>query len=142
MHAMGVPDSVVGYFMNLKGDGDLDPRIAQQSLDSAYAYVNSRMGVANQYNQANGAFAQRHGMDPRDIAADLGQAPAPYSVPGQVSSYAPKPTAAPGVGRPGPAPQANAVQVLAQAQQAIARGAPRAAVIARVQRMGLNPAGL
>lgn len=133
--AQGLPDSITGYFGKLTGDGDMDPRIMQQSLDAAYAFTRSKLATANQYNNSNAAFAQRHGFDPADIQADLGQAPAPYSVPGQRSFYAPAPS-------PGGSAQANAAQVIAQAQQAIARGAPRAQVIARVQRMGLNPAGL
>lgn len=133
MHAMGVPDSVVGYFQNLKGDGDMDPRIMQQSLDAAFAYTQSRLGAATQYNRANADFAQRRGIDPRDIQADLGPAPSFYSVPGQRSSYAPHAQES----------QADRVAAtLAQARQAVTRGASRQAVAQRLQQMGINPAGL
>jgi|WetSurMetagenome_2_1015567.scaffolds.fasta_scaffold22764_1 hypothetical protein len=137
--AQGMPDAVKGYFMNLRGDGNLDPRILQQSLDAALAFTNSRLGVANQYNASNAQFAQRRGIDARDIAADLGAAPSYYNVPGQRSAYAPPQAPGPG---PAPVSQIASADAIAQARAAIDHGANRQAVIARLQHLGINPAGL
>jgi hypothetical protein len=131
MNSAGVPDSVKQYFGNLTGDGNLDPRIAQQGLDAAYAFAKSRADQVAAMNQSSAGLAKRHQIDPEDLAVDIPQV-SPMSLPGQRSVYAaPAP----------PSPQAAAAS-LANARTAIAQGKDRNAVIQRLRAAGIDPGQL
>lgn len=79
--AQGVPDAIKGFFSNLQGDGDVDPRIAQQILDVTQGFVASHYAGAKALNDSNAEYAKRHGFDPADITAPLGDAPQRFVIP-------------------------------------------------------------
>jgi spore germination cell wall hydrolase CwlJ-like protein len=85
-NAQGVPASVKAFFMNLQGDGDVPPEIAQQILDVTHGFVMSHYQDAQVLNGSNADYAKRHQIDPADVTVPM-EAPKPFRVP--------HPTAAP-----------------------------------------------
>ena len=114
------------------GDNIFAPIIAKYQAGGYTPTVPTPGGVPN---AAPGASAPQAASPPTASAAP----PQPQGQPaGQGGGYLPG--AARGPAAQPQAPQASAA--IAQAQAAIAKGAPRAAVIQRLQSMGINPAGL
>ena len=120
--AQGLPANVKSFFMNLQGDGDVPPDIAQQILDVTHGFVASHYSGAQHLVQSNADYAKRHQIDPADITIPL-EEPKRFNIP-RVGG---------GVSRE---------EVIAQARAAITAGKPREAVIGRVKSMGLDPRGL
>lgn len=87
--AQGLPAGVKGFFMNLKGDGNVPPEIAQQILDVTHGFVASHYQGAQQLVQSNADYAKRHGIDPADVTVPLGDAPQPFRIPAQGAAAAP-----------------------------------------------------
>lgn len=87
--AQGLPSTVKGFFMNLKGDGNVPPEIAQQILDVTQGFVASHYHGAQQLVQSNADYAQRHNIDPADITVPLGDAPKQFHVPTPTQPQAP-----------------------------------------------------
>jgi hypothetical protein len=83
--------------MNLQGDGNVPPEIAQQILDVTHGFVASHYHGAQQLVQSNVDYAKRHGIDPADVTVPLGDAPQRFAIP------VAKPPA-PGAQSPGGAP--------------------------------------
>lgn len=73
--AQGIPAQLQSFFLNLKGDGNMPPEIQQQVLDATLPFVQANYRGAAALNESNGAYAQRHGVDPRDVQAPLENAP-------------------------------------------------------------------
>ena len=128
-----------------------------QTLEGAIAYRQQRSAIAQAW--------QRGDIDPKTADAQIAALPSPFAKPAASPSGSNASAAAlgsglgggylPGAARPQAGftapPTASAAppqtapapsDALAQAQAAIARGAPRAAVIQRLQAAGINPAGL
>lgn len=79
--AQGIPENIKSFLMNLKGDGDVSPEVAQQILDVTQGFVASHYAGAKALNDSNVEFAQRHNFNPEDITAPLGDAPQRFVVP-------------------------------------------------------------
>lgn len=73
--AQGVPAQAKAYFMNLKGDGDVPPEIAQQIIDVSRGFLASHYATAKALNDSNGAQASRYGQNPQDAMAPMETAP-------------------------------------------------------------------
>lgn len=73
--AQGVPANVKAYFMNLKGDGDVPPEVAQQILDVSRGFLNSHYATAKALNESNGAQASRYGLNPQDAMGPMDSLP-------------------------------------------------------------------
>lgn len=73
--AQGIPANVQAYFLNLRGDGDVPPQIAQQILDVTRGFVASHYANAQALNQSYGHFVAKRRGDPADVEIDLGDAP-------------------------------------------------------------------
>lgn len=81
--SQGIPANVKAYFMNLRGDGDVPPEIAQQILDTTHSFVVSHYTDAKAMNNTYGDYvAKRHG-DPADVMVNIGDEP-PRMALGQV----------------------------------------------------------
>ncbi len=147
------------------GNINLEPETIKRLLDLGERAANAKVAAYN--DTLNGVYPDS---DPKNAQVrqlfqvrmpDMG-APAAAPAPAAASQAAPVAPPAgmappqggggylPGAARPGMAPTASAQpqaapapsDALAQAQAAIAKGAPRAAVIQRLQAAGINPAGL
>jgi len=79
-NSQGVPENIKAYFMNLKGDGDVPPKIVQQILDAAQPFAASHWQEANALNQRYAAVAQRNGLDPDLATAPLSDKPKRFSM--------------------------------------------------------------
>jgi hypothetical protein len=97
-NAQGIPANVKAFFMNLTGDGNVPPEIAQQIMDVAHGFLQSHYGEAKVLNDTNLDFAKRHGIDPADITVKLGDLPTRFAIPTPKATGAqPPPAGAPGV---------------------------------------------
>lgn len=97
--SQGLPAEIKGFFMNLQGDGNVPPEIAQQILDVTHGFVASHYHGAQQLVQSNTDYAQRHQIDPQDVTVPLGDAPQRFVIP--------SPNPHPGVQPPGGAPSSG-----------------------------------
>ena len=79
--SQGLPAEIRGFFMNLKGDGNVPPEIAQQILDVTHGFVASHYHGAQQLVQSNVDYAKRHSIDPADVTVPLGDAPQRFQIP-------------------------------------------------------------
>lgn len=79
--ARGIPDELKGFLLNLQGQGELTPAIKQQLLRSVLPFVQANYNAAKTLNDSGAQWAQRHGVDPADVTADLGEAPKPFEMP-------------------------------------------------------------
>jgi hypothetical protein len=125
--AQGIPADIKAFFMNLKGDGNVPPEIAQQILDVSQGFLASHYQSAKALNDSNADFAKRHNLDPQDVTAPLPDLPGRFVI---------------GGGAGAPAASGNADQLRQQARAAIAAGKDPALVKQRLQALGVNPAGL
>lgn len=73
--AQGIPANVKAYFMNLKGDGDVPPEIAQQILDVTHGFVSSHYAGAKAVNDNYAEFARMNHINPDQITVQLGEGP-------------------------------------------------------------------
>jgi len=78
--AQGIPENIKSFLLNIQGDGDVSPAIVQQIIDAARPFAQAQWQSANSLNQNNADFAQRHGLDPRDVMAPLPPPPQRYVV--------------------------------------------------------------
>lgn len=112
----------------LKGQGAVTD-FESKRAEAAYARLNTAQSL-DDYKAALAEFKDALGTGLAKIRAQAGMVPGsgqPAGVPGQGGGQG----AAPAGGDP-----------LSQARAALSRGAPRDAVIQRLQQMGINPAGL
>lgn len=73
--SQGVPANIQAYLMNLKGDGDVPPQIAQQILDISRGFLSSHYAEARAMNDNYAQFAGRHKVNPADITVQMGAEP-------------------------------------------------------------------
>jgi hypothetical protein len=79
--AQGLPAEIKGFLMNLRGDGNVPPEIAQQIMDVSQGFLASHYQGAQALNQSNTDFAKRHGIDPQDVTAPMGPPPERFVIP-------------------------------------------------------------
>lgn len=79
--AQGLPAEIKGFLMNLHGDGNVPPEIAQQIMDVSQGFLASHYQGAQALNQSNTDFAKRHGIDPQDVTAPMGAPPERFVIP-------------------------------------------------------------
>lgn len=110
----GLPENLKSYLLNLQGDGDVSPQLAQQILDATLPFVQAHDRALRQLNTSNGAILSRYGLNPEDAQVPMDGAPtryvvptphaaAPPSGPGNAAG-APGVLGVPGAGPPPPAP--------------------------------------
>ena len=90
---------------------------------------------------SNEALANSQGLSLRPFLAPLARDLPPIPSLGSIPNGMPAPGSPPQGAQSSPVAQQQ-TQIMAEAHAAIAQGAPRAAVIQRLQSMGINPAGL
>lgn len=95
-NAQGLPANLQAYFMNLKGDGDVPPQIAQQILDVTRGFVQAHYESAAAINKSNADLAARKGIDPQDVTAADIVPPESYSIPTPTTSAPPMAQRTPG----------------------------------------------
>lgn len=127
--SLGIPAKVLGAALNASGKGNLPLKTQQDLVDAVTPFAQSHWDQAKQAYDAQVALGQQHGFKEGEMTLPIGAKPERMAVTpaGAVSARQ---------------AQAQSAQVLAQARQAIAKGAPRAQVIQRVQAMNIDPAGL
>lgn len=91
--SQGLPAEIKGFFMNLQGDGNVPPEIAQQILDVTHGFVASHYNGAKQLVDSNVDYAKRHQIDPADVTVPLGDAPQPFRIRAAQQMPAPVPGA-------------------------------------------------
>lgn len=94
----GVPQEVLGILQNLRGGGPLTAEIRDQLIKSAAPFAHANYESVQRLNNSRAEFAKRHGLDPLDVTADIGDDPTASSAP-----------AAPGGKAPASAPPGTAV---------------------------------
>jgi hypothetical protein len=114
----GIPESLKSQVLNLAGDGNVSPELAQQIMDATLPFAQANDQALRSINQANGDLVKRKGYDPQDVTVPMDPAPTRVVVGGAQAG------------------------LVAQAKAALAAGAPRAAVLQRLQSMGVDPSGL
>jgi hypothetical protein len=88
-NARGIPEEVRGFFLNLKGDGNLPPATVQHILDATQAFVASHYKNAKQLVDSNTDYARRHNLDPSDVTVPLPDAPERFVLKAPAASAAP-----------------------------------------------------
>lgn len=74
--SQGVPANIQAYLMNLRGDGDVPPEIADQIIAAAAPFAQSHWDEANDLNQHYAGIATKAHLDPQMATAPLGPRPA------------------------------------------------------------------
>ena len=121
---LGPLNKFKGLLQAYQGKGSLTPEVRNQFMDAAYSFLQSHYAEAQQANAENSKIARAYNKDPTLVTSNIGVLPNRYSLPN------------------GQGTTANAAQVRQQAQQALARGAPRGQVIGRLRQLGIDPSGL
>lgn len=127
--SLGLPGKIMGAALNAAGKGPLPLHIQQQLVDAVTPFANAHWEAAKRAYDANVALGAQHGFQEGEMTMPLGPRPERVIV-------TPNGSLSPSAAR------AQQAQVIAQARQAIAKGAPRAAVLQRLQQLGVNTAGL
>ncbi len=73
--SQGVPANVKAWLMNLKGDGNVPPEIAQQILDVSHGFLAGHHASAKALNDSYAAQATRAQIDPRDATVPVEDVP-------------------------------------------------------------------
>jgi hypothetical protein len=128
MEHLGFPAEAAGLVNNIAGNGFTTPDQIRSAYQALRGYATTHGQIAQHELDEETALARRGG---QEFGLTLPTLAPPPNVPWMGSSN-------PG----GAGGQGNTFDMLQQARGAIARGAPRAAVIQRLQGMGVNPAGL
>lgn len=119
---LGLPAQFVGSLESKFGKGNLPPQVRQQIIDAVIPFAQTHWDQARMLNDSNVEIAKAHHLPAGDVTAPLDDRPQRMIVTddGAISEG----------------------QALAQARQAIAKGAPRAQVIGRLQSLHIRPAGI
>ena len=158
MNHFGLPEELKGHLSSLFGNGFITPQILQQLVQVTHDYAQSHYGAAMTRAQADARMVAPYGYGSQDLAEDLPQLGSVPTVRFGGSGVQPPnasqpPASGPAGLLPGLMPgQAHAAQApaasydaqasLANARAAIARGAPRAAVEAKLRAHNIDPSGL
>lgn len=78
--SQGIPANIQAYLMNLKGDGDVPPQVAQQIMDVAHGFLVSHYNTAKSLNDSNAEFAARHHIPVEDVTAPMDGPPQAMSI--------------------------------------------------------------
>lgn len=120
---LGLPAQFVGSLESKFGKGNLPPEVRQQIIDAVTPFAQTHWDQAKMLNDSNAELAKAHGItNVGDVTAPLEDRPVRM------------------IATPDGA--ITEAQALAQARQAIKAGAPRQAVIGRLQGLHIKPAGL
>lgn len=105
--ARGIPDSVKGFLLNLKGDGDLDQNTKQQILHATLPFVQANYEALARVAKDYEKNKQVLGLKPTDAPVDIGSPPQPFNLPPEGSRPAlggdlgvSRPNAPNGIARP------------------------------------------
>jgi hypothetical protein len=132
---MGFPEALQSAIMKATGGGAVTPEALNQIARTSMSYVTAARQSA--MDRMNSDTAAARGYDPKSTGVPGENVPAAPTMPA-FKAFA-QPQAAPQQTRQA---QQSRFDLIQDARMAIAHGAPRAAVIQRLQGMGVNPAEL